>query len=140
MSPILGDNFPTSVPEYDEDADIQEAFRLYHKGNPLDGNNGVEGYLTEINGRLTFVEDLGVGASYQPTPPTPNNEGEVLPDGYFWVDSDAPATSLPNGGVAIVSATKPTGNLVNGSLWIDTANSFKLKFYDSSIQDFRSTT
>lgn len=140
MSPQLGDDFVTSIPDYDEDADIQEAFRLYHQGNPLEGNEGMEGHLTNINDRLTFVEFLGVGAKYQPDPPTPNNEGEVIPDGYIWVDSDAPASSLPNGGIAIVSATEPTSNLVNGLLWIDTANSYKLKFYDSSLPGFRSTT
>ena len=139
MSPTLGDNFPTSIPEYDEDADIQEAFRLYHKGNPLEGNEGIEGHLVDIDDRLSFVELLGVGAKYQPEPPVAEI-GQQLPDGYFWVDSNAPATSLPNGGVAIVSSTAPTSNLVNGLLWIDSSSSYKLKFYDTSLPGFRNVT
>ncbi len=142
MSPTLGDNFPASVPEYDENADIQEAFRLYHQGNPLDGNEGIEGHLTDIDERLSTVEFLGVGAKYQNEPPVAE-EGQALPDGYFWVDANAPATALPNSGIAIVSATAPTTNLVQGLLWIDTANSYKLKFYDTTLTPspgFRSTT
>lgn len=134
MSPTpLGGSFPTLIPDYSDDADIQAAFIRYHKGT--EGSNikdGVEKHLLDINTKVSVLEALGIGASYDPNPPT-LPVGETPPDGFIWVDADAPASSLPNGGVAIVSATPPNSNLVYGLLWIDTANAFKLKFYDNTV-------
>jgi hypothetical protein len=140
MTSTTGENFVTPIPQYEQDADIKAAFELYHNGQ---GNTkGMDDHLKDLDDRLDVVEVLGIGAKYQDQPPTLNDNGEDLPDGYIWVDADSVPTALPNGGVAIVSSSTPVlqpGQLVNGLLWVDTsaAPTYTIKFYDLAGEAWR---
>jgi len=143
MTSTTGENFVTPIPEYQEDADIKAAFQLYHNG--LGNTKGIDDHLKDLDVRLDDLEVLGIGAKYQNQPPTLNDDGEALPDGYIWVDADSVPTALPNGGVAIVSSSTPVlqpGQLVNGLLWVDTsaAPTYILKFYDLAASAWRTIT
>ena len=68
MSTEIGRDWLSRIPSLSDDANIQQAFRMYHYGNqdgsepgPGDTINGVEGYLALINSRIDSI-NAGVDA------------------------------------------------------------------------------
>jgi hypothetical protein len=62
MSTEIGRDWVSRIPSLSDDANIQQAFRMYHYGNqdgsepgPGDTINGVEGYLASINSRIDSI-------------------------------------------------------------------------------------
>jgi hypothetical protein len=142
MAENIGSVFPTKIPEYAEDADIQEALRLYHYGSivpptNLDGVevNSVAGHLKTINNKVTVLEGLGVGSDYSSTEPAdPVN-------GFIWVNANTSANIVANTSVALLQNSAPTSgevNLVSGLLWVDKDSSpLKMYVYDTSVPGWR---
>jgi hypothetical protein len=123
---VSGDGpYNTSIPGLADNADIQEALRIYHYGtkNPPANisevtSKSIAGYFNSLSGRLSTVEGLGIGSSYRSTEPTP------VPDGFVWVDSDSASpiydsmlASIPS--VARYQTSQPTSNIADGMIWVD---------------------
>lgn len=142
MAENIGSVFPTKIPEYADDADIQAALKLYHYGSliPPTTLSGVEpvsvaGHLKSVNDKVTILEGLGVGSDYSSTEPaSPVN-------GFIWVDADSSANITANTSVALLQNSAPTSlevNLVNGLLWVDKDSSpLKMYVYDTSVPGWR---
>jgi len=135
MAEDIGALIPTSIPSLTENADIQAALRLYHYGTAYDPTNtdvgeinaeSIAGYINDLDGRVTSVEDSGPGSEYASTMPT------GVPDGYIWVDSTQSLGAQP--GLVAAYQTSAPSNPVLGSLWVDSTNTnaLVLKVYDGS--------
>lgn len=142
MAENIGSVYPTKIPEYADDADIQEALRLYHYGSVVPPANegvvepnSVAGHLKAVNDKVTVLQNLGVGSDYSSTEPVdPAN-------GFIWVNSNSNANIVANTSVALYqdnAPTAPTTNLVNGLLWVDKNSSpLKMYVYDAGTATWR---
>lgn len=88
----IGGLFPTTIPGYEDPADIQVALRLFLYGT--DGeisdtneiiNASMARHLQDIIDSISALEDLGVGSEYSATEPT------SPVDGYIWMDATTAA-------------------------------------------------
>lgn len=130
--------FNTLIPTLDENADIQEAFRIYHYGVSSNiptttaaiDSNSMAGRLKALRSSIISLSGK-VLASFTPTEPTsPTN-------GMIWVKSDS-STSALLGTVATYQNDAPTTSLVDGLLWVDKNSSpLKMYVYDSATSAFR---
>lgn len=124
----------TQIPALTEDADIQEALRLYHYGSTtppalpsLINPESVAGYLKSLREDVTTLQDLGIGSSYSNTLPT------NVPDGYVWVNSDSAAPIFNNILLSAFQPSAPTNDLAEGMLWVDSDSSpLELYVYDGT--------
>lgn len=142
MAENIGSIYTTKIPEYADDADIQEALRLYHYGSIVPPAtlaavepNSVAGHLKAVGDRVTTLENLGVGSDYASAEPTsPVN-------GFIWVDADSSANVTANTSVALYQNSAPTAaetNLVNGLLWVDKdASPIRMYVYDAALAQWR---
>jgi hypothetical protein len=124
--------YNTSIPALSDNANIQEALRLYHYGTLTPPTlmdqvlgQSVAGHLKAISGRVTNLETTGIGSDYSSSIPTPQNLGqENIPDGFVWVDSNSSAPNFNINGLTPVAVsryqtTTPTGTIAEGTLWVD---------------------
>lgn len=114
--------FDTEIPDFGDDADIQEALRMYHYGTS-DGSfvgsdaeisEGIAGYLKEAFASITALEVQGIGSSYSVTAPSNPIVGEI------WVKD---STSAPVSTYSYYQETEPTENLFDGMVWIEKGSS-----------------
>lgn len=126
----IGKDYPTLMPALTDDANIQEAFTMYHYGlTSYTGietipEDSIEGHLGAVNERVTLLEGRPVaGGIVSPTEPTQTGTPpQAIPEGYVWVDSDSTSdfsTAFPT---VIYSPTDPSASLTMadiGTLWID---------------------
>ncbi len=142
MAENIGSVYPTKIPEYADDADIQEALKLYHYGSIVPPANigavepnSVAGHLKAIDDKVTVLENLGVGSDYTSTQP------EDPVNGFIWVDAASTASIVANTSVALYqndAPTAPATNLVNGLLWVDKDSSpLKMYVYDAGTTTWR---
>ena len=131
--------YNTSIPGLADNADIQEALRIYHYGSKTPPANlssvtskSVAGHLNTLSNRIQSVENLGVGSTYQ------TNEPTTVPNGYVWVDADSAAPIFDETLVSVPSVAKyqnsqPTTNLKDGMQWVDKDDAFLTMYvYDLS--------
>jgi hypothetical protein len=127
--------FNTQIPALSEDANIQEALRLYHYGvgsglpttNAQIQPNSVAGHLKTLRTDVGVLQTKGPGSTLSAAQPT------NVDNGFIWVDADSAAAifttspeSIPS--VARYQDTAPTTNLKDGTLWVD-KDSTPLKMY-----------
>ena len=117
--------YNTSIPELADDADIQEALRIYHYGAktpPTSGNapseKSIAGHFGAMSNRVTFLENQGIGSRYAANEPT------SITNGYIWVDADSAAPIFDETLLSVPSVAKylnsaPTSQLVDGMQWVD---------------------
>lgn len=135
--------YNTLIPSLDDNANIQEALRMYHYGT-TDGSipeeagdinpDSVAAYLGDLQ---TQINDLDLGSTYSISEP------EVTDNGYIWVDADSaapifgtPPASVPS--VAKYQNAAPTSGLQDGMLWVDKdANPLKLYVYDATLAQWK---
>jgi hypothetical protein len=133
MAEPIGNLYPTLIPEYDEDADIQAALRLYHYGSTAADitpenvpEDSVAGYLKNLQEQITSVTSAGIGSEISTTLPT------NVPDGFIWADVASSANIVSNTSTALYQNDAPVTSvstpLVDGLLWVD-KNSSPLKMY-----------
>ena len=117
--------YNTLVPSLTDDANIQEALRMYHygtadgsipddSGNPI-GSESIASYLGDIQNQINAIT---IGSEYSVTAPDLTAED----NGYIWVDADSAATvfdGIPV--VAFYQAQEPSPGLVAGMLWVDSS-------------------
>jgi hypothetical protein len=137
--------FPTLVPALSTNANIQEALRIYHYGtnvpegiNDVSGNS-VAGHFKAISGRVSTLEEIGIGSSYSLIDELP----EAVEDGFLWVDKNSSAPTFNTDGTLPLSVvryqtTTPTGTIPNGALWVDKDSTpLKMYVYDSALNIWR---
>ncbi len=135
MAEEIGGVYNTKIPEYADNADIQEAFKLFLYGTtniPTDLNSVVSpslaAHLKTLRNSITELEDTGIGSEFVATEP------ESPVDGFIWVDSDASLAteySIPS---VIYQNNEPTTNLSSGMLWVDKDSSpLTMYVYDEDL-------
>lgn len=139
MAEPIGNLYPTLIPEYDEDADIQAALRLYHYGTTAADitledvpEDSVVGYLKSLQTQITSVTSAGIGSEVSAVLPT------NVPDGFIWADVASSANIVSNTSTALYQNDAPTASvstpLVDGLLWVDKNSSpLKMYVYDTTL-------
>lgn len=134
--------YNTTIPSLTDNANIQQALRMYHYGTPggdvpdESGNpnrtvksESIVGYLRNLQSQ---IDNFDVGSTYSSSEPT------SPVDGYVWVDADssAPIFATPPATVPSVARyqTSAPSNPVTGTLWVDSTNTnaLVLKVYDGT--------
>jgi hypothetical protein len=134
--------YNTQIPALSENANIQEALRVYHYGvgtglpttNSQIQEQSVAGHLRKIRTDLTTLQNKGVGSSYTATEPT------AIDNGFIWVNANSSAPIFNSGVVAVANYqnTAPTVGLVDGMLWVDKDSSpLKLYVYDAGTTSWK---
>lgn len=126
----IGKDYPTLMPALTDDANIQEAFTMYHYG--LTSYTGVEtippdsveGHFTAVDDRITSLEGRPVaGGIVSDSEPTQvGTPPQAVPEGYIWVDGDAISSFDADWPSVIYSPTDPSASLTNqdfGTIWVD---------------------
>ena len=138
--------YNTKIPALSENANIQEALRVYHYGTitpPADLSsvisNSVAGHFKNMSTRVTTLENKNV-AVYSSSEPTPVSLSQTnIPDGFIWVDASSAAPTFNVNGltpiaVAKYQTTTPTGTIAEGSLWIDKGSDpLTMYVYDGTV-------
>jgi hypothetical protein len=115
--------YNTQIPNFEEAADIQAAFKLYHYGSttvPTQDSEIVEqsiaGHIKAVDTRIDELEAVGLGADVSSSLPT------GVPNGYIWVDQSSSAGSAPSYGEAVYANSEPSSPTA-GTLWVDSDSS-----------------
>jgi hypothetical protein len=121
--------FDTKIPSLNDQANIVEAFKLYHYG--LDNYTGAESpaadsihsHLSDFNLRLELQESTPSGGGVVQTAiphllVRADNTTTVLPEGYIWVDQDGTVPSVTAAGVVSYVNDEPT-TPTHGQVWVD---------------------
>jgi hypothetical protein len=139
--------YNTKIPALAENANIQEALRVYHYGTKTPPanmgaviSNSVAGHFKNMSTRVTSLETQGIGSTYSSSQPTPENLSQpAIPDGFIWVDANSAAPNFNIDGlipvaVAKYQTTTPTGTIAEGSLWIDKGSDpLTMYVYDGTV-------
>ena len=126
----IGKDYPTLMPALTDDANIQEAFTMYHygltsyTGIEVIPEDSIEGHFEAVNERVTLLEGRPIaGGVVSPTEPTETGTPpQPIPEGYIWVDSDSISDFSTAWPTVIYSPTDPSASLTMadvGTLWID---------------------
>jgi hypothetical protein len=118
--------YNTLVPALADNANIQEALRVYHYGGPAPATIGdvsptsIAGHFKAMSTRVETLEEVGIGSSYSLSSELP----EVIEDGFLWVDKNSSAPTYNTDGTLPLSvvryqSTVPTGTIPEGALWVD---------------------
>lgn len=133
--------YNTIIPSLDDNANIQEALRMYHYGTP-DGSipddsgnpiraESIAAYLGNLQDQ---IDSVSYGSSYSSSEPL------SIENGYIWVDSDSSAPIF-NSGIAAIAKyqnSAPTTDLVDGMLWVDKDSSpLKMYVYDAGTTTWK---
>ncbi len=144
-SEIIGNSYPTSIPGYEDAADIQAALRLYHYGSAdyditntdpeLLEPSSIAGHLKNLSDTIATLDtretNRGIGSVYQSVEPT------QIQNGYIWTDADATVGNIPSiPGATYISSTP--SNPVDGQLWVVKGSSpLLMRIYDSGSASWR---
>jgi hypothetical protein len=141
--------FNTAIPSLSDNANIQEALRIYHYGL-AEGNStipteetvnpkSIAGNFKLISNRVSTLESTGIGSKYSDETTLP----EIVPDGFLWVDSQSSSPTFNNTGTQALSVARyqndmPTGIIPDGALWVDKNSSpLTMYVYDSTLGFWR---
>lgn len=137
--------FNTQIPALSQDANIQEALRLYHYGvgaglpitNSQIQSNSVAGHFRALRTDVGVLQSKGVGSVISPSQPSNADNG------FIWVDADSSAAIFETAPESIPSVARyqnnaPTTNLNDGTLWVDKDSSpLKMYVYDLATAAWR---
>jgi len=137
--------FNTRIPSLSDNANIQEALRMYHYGltlatDPIPSyegliSNSIAGHFKAVSIRVSNLESAGIGSKYSTEAALP----ETVPNGFLWIDSESSSPTFNNTGTQALSVARyqdaiPTGNIANGALWVDKNSSpLTMYVYDSVL-------
>jgi hypothetical protein len=150
----IGNLVPTKIPALIDDANIQDALKAYHYGsydfdtaenNPANLLNPSIAYtINEIQDQIDTLEileenarDISRASNTAPTSANFTTFSATIPDGYIWVDKDAPAPVGYLSATAIYTATQPSTGLANGVIWIKKGSSpIEVYVYNGDTSSF----
>ena len=126
----IGKDYPTLMPALTDDANIQEAFVMYHYGlTSYTGietipEDSIEGHFGAVNDRVTLLEGRPIaGGIFSDTEPTEVGvPPQPVPEGYIWVDSNDVSDFSSAWPTVINSPTDPSASLTSqdfGAIWVD---------------------
>jgi len=136
----IGNLVPTKIPALVDDANIQDALKAYHYGsydfdtaetntaNLLNPSiaytiNNLQGQITTKAALEVSARDISRVTTTAPTSAAFTAFSNTIPDGYIWVDKDAPAQVGYISATSIYTTTQPTTGLANGVIWIKKGSS-----------------
>lgn len=132
--------YNTTIPSLADNANIQQALRMYHYGIsdgtiPEDvGDIDSESIAAYLGGLQTQIDALDYGSSYSATEPA------EVENGYVWIDANSNAPII-NSGIAAVAQYQndaPTSGLVDGMLWVDKNSSpLTMYVYDAAEEEWK---
>jgi hypothetical protein len=152
--------FNTRIPGLGDNANIQEALRIYHYGLsegsdaiPSDANlisGSIAGHFKAVSNRVLSLESKGLGSTYSSSEPTaqivatpPPAVPNTIPTGYIWVDANSSAPTFNSTGTQALSVARyqndlPTGTIPEGALWVDKNSSpLTMYVYDGTLNSWR---
>lgn len=112
--------FDTEIPDLSDNANIQEALRMYHYGNAdasIPSTNsqisgGIANYIKTTYAGLSQLQQQGIGSAYSSSLPS------SVPNGYVWVNSSSSAPQSFSTKI-VYQPSAPTSDLFDGMVWID---------------------
>lgn len=118
----LNQLYNTQIPSLSQDANIQEALRLYHYGAvaPVPTSNAaiqpqsIAGHFKSLKAEISQLQTRGIGSAYLASrPSSPEN-------GFIWVDTDSAASinELSSPTIAFYQAQEPAG-AIQGMFWVN---------------------
>jgi hypothetical protein len=131
--------FNTRIPGLGDNANIQEALRVYHYGlsSGIDAipsyenliPSSIAGHFKAVSTRVSTLESTGIGSKYSTEAALP----ETVPNGFLWIDSESSSPTFNYTGAQALSVARyqnepPTGTIAEGSIWVD-KNSSPLRMY-----------
>jgi hypothetical protein len=150
----IGNLVPTKIPALVDDANIQDALRAYHYGSydfdtaeddPANLLNPSIAYTIndlqeQINDQVALelaARDISSAQNSAPIAADFTTFSNTIPDGYIWVDKDAPAPVGYLSATSIYTTTEPTTGLANGVLWLKKGSSpIELYVYNGDTSSF----
>lgn len=146
----IGTLIPTKIPALVDNADVQEALRLYHYGSydydisETDPANLISPSIAHTLNSLQDQIDTQVALELAARNSSRvSNEPPVaadftsfmtgIPDGYVWLDKNAQSSVGYFAATSVYTTTSPTTNLTNGLIWVEKGSSpLKMYVYNSS--------
>lgn len=146
----IGNLIPTKIPALIDNADIQEALRLYHYGsydydfsetNPENLVSPSIAYtLNSIQDQIDTQVALELAArdssrvsNEAPTASDFTSFMTGIPNGYVWMDKNAQSSVGYFAATSIYTTLAPTTNLTNGLIWVEKGSSpLKMYVYNST--------
>lgn len=150
----IGNLVPTKIPALIDNADIQEALRVYHYGsysfdpNETNASNLINpsiaytlnSHQTQITNNLnTEIASRNISRVSDEPPTSSDFTGFMvgIPNGYVWMNKNAQSSVGYFAATSIYTTTAPTTNLTNGLLWIKKGTSpIEVYVYNSNITDW----
>jgi hypothetical protein len=150
----IGTLVPTKIPALVDDANVQDALKAYHYGSydfdttetdPEELINPSIAYTindlqNQIHNQTTLEAAARNISSAQNSAPVAANFtafSETIPNGYIWVDKDAPAPVGYMSATSIYTAIQPTTGLANGVIWIKKGSvPIEMYVYNSGTSSF----
>jgi hypothetical protein len=150
----IGNLVPTKIPALVDDANIQDALKAYHYGSydfdtaETDTANllnpsiayTINNLQEQIDDQVSLeLEARNISSAQNSEPVAADfiSFSNTIPDGYIWVDKDAPASVGYLSATSIYTATEPTTGLANGVLWIKKGTSpIEVYVYNGDTSSF----
>ena len=150
----IGHLIPTKIPALVDDADIQQALRLYHYGSydfdtaetdPTHLVNPSIAYtINDIQDQIDTQVALELAArnisrvqNETPIAADFSAFSASVPDGYIWMDKNAQSSIGYFAATSIYTTTAPTTNLTNGLIWVEKGSSpLKMYVYNSDTSNW----
>jgi hypothetical protein len=125
VSGYASTEFDTKIPALTDTANIQEAFLLYHYGlDNYDGStppsaNSIEAHFEAIDDRIIEIENTPTGGGVvQDNIPHLLETGDLVPEGFIWVDGNDTAGATVYSGTVTLQNNEPSSP-TNGQVWVD---------------------
>jgi hypothetical protein len=125
VSGYVSTEFDTKIPALTDTANIQEAFLLYHYGlDNYDGSvapaaNSIEAHFEAIDDRIIEIENTPTGGGVvQDNIPHLLDTGDLVPEGFIWVDGNDTAGATVYSGTVTLQNNEPSSP-TNGQVWVD---------------------
>jgi hypothetical protein len=150
----IGNLVPTKIPALIDDANIQDALKAYHYGS-YDFDTAETDTANLLNPSIAYTindlqeqiddqvalelaaRDISSAQNSAPIAADFTAFSNTIPDGYIWVDKDAPAPVGYLSATSIYTATEPTTGLANGVIWIKKGSSpLEMYVYNGDTSDF----
>ena len=150
----IGNLVSTKIPALIDNADIQQALRLYHYGSydydTAETNaenlispsiaytiNSLQNQITSQVALELAARDSSRVSNEPPTAADFTSFMTGIPNGYVWMDKNAQSSVGYFAATSVYTTTAPTQNLTNGLIWVEKGSSpLKMYVYNSATSTF----
>lgn len=146
----IGHLVPTKIPALVDNADIQEALRLYHYGsydfdpaetdpaelvNPSIAHtiNDLQDQIDDQVALELVARNISRVQNDVPVAGDFSAFSATIPNGYIWMDKNAQSSIGYFAATSVYTTTAPTINLTNGLIWVEKGSSpLRMYVYNSN--------